>query len=125
MTYIPGEYYTVNPQAIRTALDVYGENARKIVPIDSPAFGRVMAVCVGAMMVGSIKATVEEGEQVKRGQEFGYFAFGGSTVVFLFEKGVVEWDEDLLINSRSMLETLVRVGMGIGHSRRLPHNMTS
>lgn len=64
------------PQAIRTALDVYGENARKIVPIDSPQFGRVFAVCVGAMMVGSIKTTVEEGEDVKRGQEFGYFAFG-------------------------------------------------
>jgi phosphatidylserine decarboxylase len=41
-------------QAVRTALDVYGENVRKIVPIDSPAFGCVMAVCVGAMMVGSI-----------------------------------------------------------------------
>lgn len=64
------------PQAIRTALDVYGENARKIVPIDSPQFGRVMAVCVGAMMVGSIQTTVEEGEEVARGQEFGYFAFG-------------------------------------------------
>jgi phosphatidylserine decarboxylase len=93
MTYISGEYYTVNvsfevffiiyftqrgyqPQAIRTALDVYGDNARKIVPIDSPQFGRVMAVCVGAMMVGSILTTVEEGQEVARGQEFGYFAFG-------------------------------------------------
>jgi phosphatidylserine decarboxylase len=37
-----------------------------------------MAVCVGAMMVGSIKTTVEEGESVQRGQEFGYFAFGMS-----------------------------------------------
>ena len=35
-----------------------------------------MAVCIGAMMVGSIKTTVREGEEVKRGQEFGYFAFG-------------------------------------------------
>ena len=96
MTYISGEYYTVNvcsilnlltywtlihgicqPQAIRTSLDVYGENVRKIVPIDNPQFGRVMAVCIGAMMVGSIKTTVEEGESVsKRGQEFGHFAFG-------------------------------------------------
>ncbi|KAG9044209.1 hypothetical protein FS837_008623 [Tulasnella sp. UAMH 9824] len=76
MTYIAGEYYTVNPQAIRTSLDVYGENARKIVPIDSPQFGRVMCVCVGAMMVGSIVTTVEEGSEVKRGDEFGYFAFG-------------------------------------------------
>jgi phosphatidylserine decarboxylase len=60
------------PQAIRTSLDVYGENVRKIVPIDSPQFGRVMAVChrVGAMMVGSIKTTVEEGESVQRDQEF-------------------------------------------------------
>ncbi len=49
-------------------------------PIDSPQFGRVMAVCIGAMMVGSIKTTVSEGDFVKRGQEFGYFAFG----VFFF-----------------------------------------
>ena len=57
---------------------MYGENARKIVPIDSAQFGRVMAVCIGAMMVGTIKTTVEEGQQVRRGQEFGYFAFGVS-----------------------------------------------
>ncbi|KAJ7017088.1 phosphatidylserine decarboxylase-domain-containing protein [Mycena alexandri] len=120
MTYIAGEYYTVNPQAIRTALDVYGENARKIVPIDSPQFGRVMAVCVGAMMVGSIETTVKEGETVKRGQEFGYFAFGGSTIVLLFEKDVVEWDEDLLVNGKASLETLVQVGMGIGNGTRKP-----
>ncbi|TRM55379.1 phosphatidylserine decarboxylase-domain-containing protein [Schizophyllum amplum] len=118
MSYIAGEYYTVNPQAIRTSLDVYGENARMIVPIDSPQFGRVMAVCVGAMMVGTIKITVEEGQEVKRGDEFGYFAFGGSTIVLLIEKGAVQWDEDLLINGRSALETLVRVGMGIGKGLR-------
>ena len=91
-------------------------------------------------MVGSIKTTVSTGDFVKRGQEFGYFAFGaqrkkvissdddadcilfypasgGSTIVCLFEKNVVEWDEDLLINGRASLETLVRVGMGIGRRR--------
>ncbi|KAF8525860.1 phosphatidylserine decarboxylase-domain-containing protein [Hysterangium stoloniferum] len=117
ITHIFGEYYTVNPQAIRTSLDVYGENARKIVPIDSPVFGRVFAVCVGAMMVGSIITTVQEGEHVIRGQEFGYFAFGGSTIVLLFEKNSVQWDEDLLINGRASLETLVRVGMRVGKAR--------
>ena len=63
---------------------MYGENARKIVPLDSTSFGRVMAVCVGAMMVGSIQMTVQEGEQVKRGQEFGYFAFGQSSPLSIF-----------------------------------------
>lgn len=42
---------------------------------------------------------------------------GGSTIVLLFEKGKVEWDEDLLINGRASLETLVRFGMGIGKGR--------
>ncbi|KAG8812553.1 hypothetical protein FRC17_001975 [Serendipita sp. 399] len=114
MTYIPGEYYTVNPQAIRTLLDVYGENARKIVPIDSPTFGRVFCACIGAMMVGTIVTTVNEGDEVKRGQEYGYFAFGGSTIVTIFQKGMVTWDQDLLDNSKAPLETLVRVGMRIG-----------
>lgn len=106
------------PQAIRTTLDVYGENTRKVVPIDSPQFGRVFAVCIGAMMADTIKITVEEDQEVKRGDEFVYFAFGGSTVVVLFERGVVMWDEDLLTNKSDDLETLVRVGMGIGKGAR-------
>jgi phosphatidylserine decarboxylase len=85
MTYISGEYYTVNPQAIRTQLDVYGENARKIVPIDTPTFGRVFCACIGAMMVGTIQTTVNEGDEIKRGQEFGYFAFGTSPDFYYFE----------------------------------------
>ena len=48
------------PQAIRSSLDVHGENAPKIVPIDSPQFGRVFAVCVGTIMVGSIRTTSRE-----------------------------------------------------------------
>ncbi|PPQ86997.1 hypothetical protein CVT25_009531 [Psilocybe cyanescens] len=115
---VEGENYTVIPQAIRSAVDVYGENTRKIVPIDSPQFGRVFMVCMGAMMARNIKMTVQEGEWVERGQEFGYFAFGGSTIVILFEKGCVEWDKDLLINGRALLETLVQVGMGIGRGKQ-------
>jgi phosphatidylserine decarboxylase len=46
---IDGEYYTVNPQAIRTTLDVYGENVREVVPIETEEFGLVMTVWVGAM----------------------------------------------------------------------------
>lgn len=71
MSYISGEYYTVNPIAIRSSLDVYAENARVIVPMDSPDFGRVYNVCIGAMMVGSIKFTKNQGDTVKRGEEYG------------------------------------------------------
>jgi len=73
---IEGEYYTVNPMAIRSALDVYGENVRVICPINSVAHGRVMMICVGAMMVGSTVITAKEGQEVKRAEELGYFKFG-------------------------------------------------
>lgn len=113
---IEGEYYTVNPMAIRSALDVYGENVRICVPIDSVAHGRVMVICVGAMMVGSTVITQGAGAEVKRGDELGYFKFGGSTLLVLFEPGRMVFDQDLADNSKGALETLVRVGMSIGHS---------
>lgn len=104
---IDGEYYTVNPMAIRSALDVYGENVRVIVPIDSVKHGRVMVICVGAMMVGSTVITRKPGDKVSRAEELGYFKFGGSTILLLFEPGVMQFDDDLVDNSSSALETLV------------------
>lgn len=104
---IEGEYYTVNPMAIRSALDVYGENVRILVPIDSERHGRVMVICVGAMMVGSTVITRNEGDQVHRAEELGYFKFGGSTVLLLFEPGQMLFDDDLADNSSGALETLV------------------
>ena len=105
---IEGEYYTVNPMAIRSTLDVYGENVRVIVPIDSIAHGRVIVICVGAMMVGSTVITRKEGEKVGRAEELGYFKFGGSTILLLFEPGAMRFDDDLVDNSSGALETLVR-----------------
>ncbi|PHH84894.1 hypothetical protein CDD83_1214 [Cordyceps sp. RAO-2017] len=117
---IAGEYYTVNPMAIRSALDVYGENVRVVVPIDSEEHGRVMVICVGAMMVGSTVITRHEGERVRRAEELGYFKFGGSTVLLLVEGGRMRFDDDLVDNSNGALETLVRAGMSIGHSPDQP-----
>ncbi|EPS27099.1 hypothetical protein PDE_02040 [Penicillium oxalicum 114-2] len=119
---IEGEYYTVNPMAIRSALDVYGENVRVLVPIDSVAHGRVMVVCVGAMMVGSTVITRNAGEKVSRAEELGYFKFGGSTILLLFEEGKINFDSDLVDNSKGALETLIRVGMSVAHSPSLPQH---
>ena len=129
---IEGEYYTVNPMAIRSALDVYGENIRVVVPIQSERHGKVMVICVGAMMVGSTVITRKAGEKVKRAEELGYFKFGkylplfrahsampraaadkiliylgGSTILLLFEPGLCQFDDDLVDNSNGALETLV------------------
>ncbi|MCJ1311793.1 phosphatidylserine decarboxylase [Agyrium rufum] len=116
------EYYTVNPMAIRSALDVYGENVRYVVPIDSVAHGRVMVICVGAMMVGSTVITRQKGERVGRAEELGYFKFGGSTILLLFEPEKMRFDDDIVDNSSEALETLLRVGMSIGHHPDQPQH---
>ncbi|KAI9265639.1 phosphatidylserine decarboxylase-domain-containing protein [Sporodiniella umbellata] len=108
--HVQGQYYTVNPMAIRTTLDVYGDNKRDVVYIESETFGKVAIVLIGAMMVGSILTTKQEGDYLSRTDELGYFAFGGSTLVVLFEKDTIKFDHDLIENAQNSLETLVRVG---------------
>ncbi|KAJ3300206.1 hypothetical protein HK104_003435 [Borealophlyctis nickersoniae] len=112
--WIEGAYFTVNPMAVRTTVDVYTDNVRCISYITSPIFGKVAYVCIGAMMVGSIILTTTEGQQVKRMDEHGYFAFGGSTIILLFEKNVLQFDKDLVDNTEQHLETLVKMGNSIG-----------
>ncbi|KAL8278896.1 hypothetical protein RQP46_008767 [Phenoliferia psychrophenolica] len=111
---IAGQYYTVNPMAIRSSIDIYGDNVRLVAPITSPVFGETMHIWVGAMMVGSICMTMNEGDTVKRGDEAGYFAFGGSTILLLFKPKTVVFDPDLVLNSSNSVETLVRMGSRIG-----------
>ncbi|KAK0522565.1 phosphatidylserine decarboxylase [Tilletia horrida] len=100
--------------AIRSAIDVYGENVREVVEFHSPQFGTFYVVCIGAMMVGSIGLELRTGQEVKRGDPFGWFAFGGSTLCMVLPPGACAFDEDLLENSGRALETLVRVGMRLG-----------
>lgn len=45
---------------------------------------------------------------------------GGSTIVCIFEKDALQWDDDLLQNGRASIETLVRMGMGLGRSVQKP-----
>ncbi|KAL1762667.1 phosphatidylserine decarboxylase-domain-containing protein, partial [Schizophyllum commune] len=112
---VEGEYFTVNPQAInQPGLDILTANVRSVLHMREAHSGAAVAlVAVGALLVGSIRWTVggegKENEQVRRGDELGYFAYGGSTVIALFPRGAVAYDQDLLDNSRVPMETLVKV----------------
>ena len=81
--------------------------------INTNNFDKVIQVEVGALMVGRIKNNHEEYEY-KKGEEKGYFEFGGSTIVLLFKKGVITLDNDILENSKENIETIVKYGEKIG-----------
>ena len=106
---INGDYYSVNPLALRKKAEIFWLNKREYGVIKSPLFGDVVTVEVGATMVGSMIQTYS-GTTVKKGQEKGYFKFGGSTVVLLFEKDQIKIDADLLTNTANSLETTIKMG---------------
>ena len=113
---VPGEYHSVNPIALARRPDVYADNERQIVKCRA-AFGDFWLVDVGAFGVGTIVQTYA-GERHAKGDEKGYFKFGGSTVILVIPSGAVAFDADLVANSAAGRETRVLCGERIGVPRR-------
>lgn len=113
---IPGVFHTVRPVALET-VPVFARNAREYVMIRSAAFGPVLQMEVGAMLVGKICNHREE--SAVRGREKGMFKYGGSTIVVLTGKDAVEADPDLLRASSRGEETPVRMGQTVGRKKEL------
>ncbi len=115
---INGWLYSVNPIALVTRPTIFWENKRIVTSVESVELGQVQFVEVGATMVGSVRQTYIPGEHVAKGDEKGYFAFGGSSVVVLFEKGRMRFDPDLLENTTNGYETYARFGERMGQILR-------
>jgi len=113
---IPGPLFSVNPVALRKRLSILGENKRMVTEIETEGFGTVLFIEVGATFVGAIHQTYSPGRHVKKGEEKGYFSFGGSCLVLLFEKGRVHLDDDLVQNSENGLETKAFFGGSLGRA---------
>ena len=112
---IPGRLHTVNPIA-NDFFPIYKENAREYTILRTERFGDVIAMEVGALLVGKI-VNHHGAATVRRGQEKGYFQFGGSTVVLLLKKDTAVLDSDILENSRQGIETVVKFGEKIGAAK--------
>lgn len=110
---IPGVFHTVNPAA-NDVCQIYHENTREYCLLKTEQFGTIAMMEVGAMMVGKITNLKPGACEVKKGEEKGYFEFGGSTIVLLLQHGKVRLDSDLIENSENGYETIVRMGERIG-----------
>lgn len=111
---IPGPLYSVNPIALAKRLSILSENKRMVTEIETKQFGTILYVEVGATFVGSIHQTYTPNCPVKKGEEKGYFEFGGSCIVLLFERGKIEFDPDLIANTRNGFETRANFGDSLG-----------
>ena len=114
MKTIDGKLYCVRPIATRT-MPVFVQNAREYQVINSLQYGKVVQIEIGATLVGKITNDdkFDINSEVKRGEEKGYFEFGGSTIVVLLQNGVVEVEKHFLENRDSTGEIPVKLGQVI------------
>lgn len=113
---INGALYSVNPFAIKQNIDIFTENKRVITEITTESHGKVLYIEVGATNVGSIIHTSTPNHYYKKGEEKGYFSFGGSALVLLFERGKIRFDADLISATQQGLEIRCLVGQSMGTS---------
>jgi phosphatidylserine decarboxylase len=106
---IDGPLYSVSPVALRRRLDYLVQNKRARTLVETREVGGVLIFEIGATCVGTIVHTAGAGE-VQRGDEKGYFRFGGSCVITLFERGRVRLAADLGAAAAAGRELYARVG---------------
>lgn len=76
--------------------DTYQFNQeRGLIVIDSPEVGLVAVLPIGMAYVSSVNLTPEVGAELRKGDEFGFFLFGGSDIVMLFQEDAVELDAEV------------------------------
>jgi len=109
---IKGVLHTVRPISVQK-YNVYTQNSREYVVLNTKNFGKVIQMEVGALFVGRI-ANLKTKGTFTRGEEKGMFEFGGSTIVMLFQKDEVTIDKTIYENTRNNKETIVKQGNKIG-----------
>lgn len=111
---IKGHYYSVNPIALNSIPKLFCENKREWCLFKSDNFDDILTVEVGATCVGSIIQTYKPNKSVLKGEEKGYFKFGGSTTILFLKKDTVNIDTDILEQSKKGYECKVLLGEKIG-----------
>lgn len=113
---INGPLYSVNPIALKRNIEILSENKRMITTLHTPQFGEVLFIEVGATHVGSIHQTYQPATTHSKGDEKGFFSFGGSSILLLFEPNRIQFDADLLEASRQGMEIQAHFGQSMGRS---------
>ncbi len=113
---IAGPLYSVNPTALKGNIKILSQNKRMITPFHTKHFGTVLYIEIGATYVGTIHQTFVPHEHYAKGDEKGYFSFGGSSLILLFEPFRIQLDQDLLDASHRRIEVRGKYGQSLGRA---------
>jgi phosphatidylserine decarboxylase len=76
----------------------------------------VLLLEIGATCVGSICQTFCPNANIAKGSEKGYFQFGGSSTITIFEPGRIRFDQDLIDHSQQHREVFAHMGDHVGRA---------
>lgn len=110
-TFIQGKLHTVREVAHKYR--VLATNSREYTTLHTENFGNIVFMEVGALLVGRIVNHHQE-HSFERGDEKGYFEYGGSTIIMLVEKDRINLDNEFIRTIDTGHETPVLVGQRIG-----------
>jgi phosphatidylserine decarboxylase len=139
--YIPGKYYSVNPDYVERIEGLFAKNERAVAIFDTAA-GPMALVFVGATIVGSIGITgigiispnkerkikvtefpAETAPTYAKGEEIGYFKLG-STVITIFGKKSVTLSPEQKSGSAVKMGTLMGYVAGNAAGAKSPDSET-
>lgn len=112
---VGGEYHSVNPIALKEKADIFSTNIREVTILETENFGKLAYVEVGAICVGKIVQSTDLTD-FNRGDEKGFFLFGGSTVIVIGEKGKWKPCEEILQYTPQGIETYVKLGTPVANA---------
>lgn len=110
---INGPLYSVNPISVKQRIELFAENKRMVTSLRSEHYGEILFIEIGATAVGTIHQTYIPGKPYSKGDEKGYFSFGGSSIILLFQAGKIQIDPYLLNNSSQNIETFCLFGQSL------------
>jgi phosphatidylserine decarboxylase len=109
-----GVLHSVHPIALSEVKDLMSKNYRELTILETENFGNVLHLEVGALFVGKVVQVHRQAHSFERGEEKGWFEFGGSTIIQIFRKGMVQPDADIIEHSNKRIETIVKMGEKTG-----------
>ncbi len=113
---INGWLHSVNPIAVKKNMRILTQNKRTLCELHTSLFGPVLYIEVGAMNVGSIQETYLPHQSHKKGDEKGFFEFGGSALILLFLRDTILFDPDLIEATEEGYEIRCLFGQPMGRT---------
>ena len=112
---IDGKLYSINPVTLKHDSQLFIRNKRTVLELEFDNQSRAYIVLIGATYIGSIQITHKVGQRFNKGDQCGYFEFGGSTAVILLNTEM-NFNEKIINYSRQGVETFAKLGQTIANN---------